>query len=169
MHPYLGVGAMGTFVSRAHESGSCLLVVTRSSNPEGRMVQSATDPSGRTVEAALLLAIGELNARLAPGAIGPVGAVIGPTHIDPPLDLVAPHGLFLAPGVGAQGATPNDVARVFAACPDRVMPSASRSLLGDGPDVGRLRDTAARLAEEFRDVLRRPSASVVDDRGCVAR
>jgi hypothetical protein len=49
------------------------------------------------------------------------------------------------------------------------MPSASRSLLGDGPDVGRLRDTAARLAEEFRDVLRRPSASVVDDRGCVAR
>jgi len=169
VHPYLGLGAMGTFVSRAHESGSCVLVVTRSSNPEGRMVQSATDPSGRTVEAALLLAIGELNARLAPGAIGPVGAVIGPTHIDPPLDLVAPHGLFLAPGVGAQGATPNDVARVFAACPDRVMPSASRSLLGDGPDVGRLRDTAARLAEEFRDVLRRPSASVVDDRGCVAR
>ena len=36
VHPYLGLAAMGTFVSRAAESGSCLLVVTRSSNPEGR-------------------------------------------------------------------------------------------------------------------------------------
>jgi orotidine-5'-phosphate decarboxylase len=159
VHPYLGVGAMGAFIARAHESGSCVLVVTRSSNPEGRMVQSATDPSGRTVEEGLLLAIGELNAQLAPGEIGPIGAVIGPTHIDPPLDLVAPQGLFLAPGVGAQGATPDDVARIFFACPDRVMPSASRSLLRDGPDIDRLRDTAAGLAEEFRAVLRTPTSA----------
>ena len=164
VHPYLGLGAMGMFVSRAHESGSCLLVVTRSSNPEGRVVQSAIDPSGRTVEEGLLVAIGEFNARLAPGEIGPIGAVVGPTHIDPPLDLVAPQALFLAPGVGAQGATVRDVAQVFSACPDRVMPSASRSLLGDGPDVGRLRDTAARLAEEFRDVLRVPSPVAADGR-----
>jgi orotidine-5'-phosphate decarboxylase len=156
VHPYLGLGAMGTFVSRAHQSGSCLLVVTRSSNPEGRVVQSALSPSGRTVEEGLLVAIGEINAQLAPGEIGPIGAVIGPTHIDPPLDLVASQALFLAPGVGVQGATAEDVARVFAACPDRVMPSASRSLLVDGPDVGRLRDTAAKLAGEFRNVLRLP-------------
>jgi orotidine-5'-phosphate decarboxylase len=156
VHPYLGLGAMGTFVSRAHQSGSCLLVVTRSSNPEGRVVQSALSPSGQTVEEGLLVAIGELNAQLAPGEIGPIGAVIGPTHIDPPLDLVASQALFLAPGVGVQGATAEDVARVFAACPDRVMPSASRSLLVDGPDVGRLRDTAAKLAGEFRNVLRLP-------------
>ena len=103
VHPYLGMGAMGSFVSRAHEAGSCVLVVTRSSNPEGRLVQSALDPSGHTVEEGLLLAIGGLNATLAPGEIGPVGAVIGPTHIDPPLDLVAPQGLFLAPGVGRAG------------------------------------------------------------------
>ena len=44
VHPYLGLGAMGTLVSRAHESGSCLLVVTRSSNPEGRSIQSAAGP-----------------------------------------------------------------------------------------------------------------------------
>jgi len=162
VHPYLGLGAMGTFVSRAHESGSCLLVVTRSSNHEGRMVQSARVRDGRTVEEELLLAIGELNARLAPGEIGPVGAVIGPTPLQPPLDLVGPQALFLAPGVGAQGATVQDVAQVFAACPDRVMPSASRSLLGDGPDVSRLRDTAARLAEEFRDVLRLPSSAAAE-------
>ncbi len=94
----------------------------------------------------MLAEIGTLNARLTPGQLGPVGAVIGPTHIEPELDLVSASCLFLAPGVGTQGATPADVGRVFAACPDRVMPSASRSLLRSGPDVDRLRDGAAALA-----------------------
>ena len=151
VHPYLGLAAMGTFVSRAAESGSCLLVVTRSSNPEGRAVQAArADGGASTVEQALLRQIRELNARLAPGDVGPVGAVIGPAHFSRRLDLAAANALFLAPGVGAQGATPADVAAVFAACPDRVMPSASRSLLAAGPDVSRLRDAAAALAAEFR-------------------
>lgn len=153
VHPYLGLGAMGAFVTRAHQSGSCLLIVTRSSNPEGRVVQSASTASGTSVEERMLADIGELNAELAPGQIGPVGAVIGPTHMNPELDLVAPQGIFLAPGVGAQGASPGDVARVFASCPDRVMPSASRSLLLGGPDLGRLRDTAHDLAAEFRGLL----------------
>jgi orotidine-5'-phosphate decarboxylase len=65
VHPYLGLAAMDAFVTRACEAGSCLLVVTRSSNPEGRSVQSALDGSGRTVEEALLCGIGEPNARLA--------------------------------------------------------------------------------------------------------
>ena len=153
VHPYLGLGAMGSFIARAHESGSCLLIVTRSSNPEGRPVQSATEASGRSVEAGLLRQIGELNARLAPGEVGPVGAVVGPTHMEPELDLAATNGLYLAPGVGAQGATPADVARVFAGCPDRVIPSASRSLLVGGPDVSRLRDGAAALATAFRNIF----------------
>lgn len=139
VNPYLGFAAMGAYIERAHASGSALIVVTRSSNPEGRRIQSAmTD--GVTVEAALLEEIGATNARLAPGAIGPIGAVIGPTHMTPSLDLVAPNALYLAPGLGAQGATPADIATVFATCRDRVMPSASRSLLSPGPDVGRLRD-----------------------------
>lgn len=153
VHPYLGLGAMGTFISRAHEAGSCLLVVTRSSNPEGRAVQSAIAETGRSVEEDLLCAIGELNARLAPGEIGPIGAVIGPTHLDPALDLVSAGGIFLAPGVGMQGATPADVAQIFAACLPRVIPSASRSLLVDGPEVARLRDTVGALASEFCELL----------------
>ncbi|MGO9875684.1 MAG: orotidine 5'-phosphate decarboxylase / HUMPS family protein, partial [Acidimicrobiia bacterium] len=70
VHPYLGFGAMGSFIARAHESGSCLLIATRSSNPEGRAIQSANEASGRTVEAALLDEIGKRNADLAPGEIG---------------------------------------------------------------------------------------------------
>jgi len=154
VHPYLGLAAMDSFVARAHQAGSCLLVVTRSSNPEGRAVQSATDRSGLSVEAALLGDIGTLNSRLAPGGIGPVGAVVGPTHMQPVLDFPSMQGLFLAPGIGAQGATSADVAEVFAACPDRVIPSASRALLGDGPDPSRLQEKAALLADEFRHALR---------------
>jgi len=45
VHPYLGLAAMGAFVTRAGAAVSCLLVVTRSSNPEGRRVQSALDAS----------------------------------------------------------------------------------------------------------------------------
>jgi orotidine-5'-phosphate decarboxylase len=153
VHPYLGLDAMDALVTRAAEAGSCLLVVTRSSNPEGRAVQAARGPDGQAVDAALLSRIGALNATLAPGEIGPVGAVIGAAPVEPPLDLRAASGLFLAPGLGAQGAGPADLARTFAACPDRVFPSASRSLLAAGPDLGALRDAAATLAGQVRAAL----------------
>jgi orotidine-5'-phosphate decarboxylase len=153
VHPYLGLAAMGELVDRAGGSGGGLLVVVRSSNPEGRAVQSAAAGDGMTVDQRLLADIGALNARLAPGRIGPIGAVVGPAAVAPPLDLAAANGLLLAPGVGAQGAAPADVAATFAACPGRVMPSASRSLLAAGPGVAALRDAAARLNEEFRTLL----------------
>ena len=153
VHPYLGLAAMGAFIDRAHEHGAGLLVVTRSSNPEGRALQTARSHDQVTVEAGLLRDIGEINARLAPGGIGPIGAVIGPTHHQDDLDLVAARGMFLAPGVGAQGATAADVARCFAACPERVLPSASRSLLTAGPESGPLRDAAVRLSDELDRAL----------------
>jgi orotidine-5'-phosphate decarboxylase len=146
VHPYLGFGAMEAFVARACEASACLLVVTRSTNPEGRSVQAP-------VEAALLEDVSKRNSALTTDPIGPIGAVVGPAPLAPPLDLRAARALFLAPGVGAQGATVADVAQTFAACPDRVMPSASRSLLAAGPDVSALRDAAAALAAEFRAVL----------------
>jgi orotidine-5'-phosphate decarboxylase len=153
VHPYLGLAAMDAFVTGADEAGSCLLVVTRSSNPEGRAVQSAREHSGRQVDEGLLQEIGKLNQTLAPGQIGPVGAVVSPVRIEPGLDLADAQALFLAPGIGAQGITSQDVAEVFAACPDRVMPSASRSLLAAGPDISALRDSAAAMAAEFRRLL----------------
>lgn len=153
VHPYLGLAAMNEFVTRASESGSCLLVVTRSSNPEGRDVQGAITDAGPSVEAGLLAEIARLNASLTTEDIGPIGAVIGPHPALPGLDLASARALFLAPGVGAQGATAQDVGEVFAACPDRVMPSASRALLKHGPDATRLRDGVATMAAEFRQVL----------------
>jgi orotidine-5'-phosphate decarboxylase len=153
VHPYLGLAAMDVYVRRAHESGAGLFVVTRSSNPEGRPVQGARTTSGPTVEERLLAEIGARNADLAPGGIGPVGAVIAPDPGLPPLDLAAAHALYLAPGLGAQGATPADVAATFASCPDRVLPSASRSLLAAGPDPAAISAAVKRLNEDLRACL----------------
>lgn len=155
VHPYLGLGAMGAFVTRAHQAGSCLFVVTRSSNPEGRAIQEAVDQQGRSVEAGLLEEIAALNRRLAPGEVGPVGAVVSPLPAGQELDLTSPCALYLAPGLGAQGATPADIAATFRSCPDRVLPAASRSLLDLGPDVNRVKEGIAALSTELTDRLGR--------------
>jgi orotidine-5'-phosphate decarboxylase len=70
--------------------------------------------------------------------------------MQPELDLNSPNALHLAPGVGAQGATPVGVARIFRACPDRVMPSASRLLLEAGPAVTKLCSEVEALAAVFK-------------------
>ena len=152
--PYLGLEAMRPILDRAAGAGSGVFVVTRSSNPEGRTIQEARVAGGRSVEGSLLDAIAAENRRLGSGPIGPVGAVFGPTH-EPPegLDLAGMNGLFLAPGVGAQGATFADVALCFAACPDRVLPAASRSLLAAGPDVKALREGLIAAGAEARAAL----------------
>lgn len=152
--PYLGLGAMDDFMDRAVEAGAGLFVVTRSTNPEGRIVQAAIATSGLSVEQSMVAELARANRRVAGDEIGPFGAVFGPTHAPPPdIDLAGMNGLFLAPGLGAQGATVGDVAACFAGCPDRVVPSASRSLLGAGPDVSAMRDAAMALSAELKVAL----------------
>ena len=154
--PYLGLAAMRPIIDQARSAGGGVFVVTRSSNPEGRTIQEARGPDGLTVEQRLVVEIGALNLE-GGGGVGSVGAVFGPTHAPPAdMDLAAMHGLFLAPGLGAQGATVADVAACFQACPDRVLPSASRSLLASGPSVGALRDALASLGAEVTNALDGP-------------
>jgi orotidine-5'-phosphate decarboxylase len=151
---YLGFEAMRPILSRAVAEGAGIFVVTRSTNPEGRSIQSAEHANGATVERQLLADIAAENRSVAPGGVGPIGSVFGPTHGPPDgFDLRDMNGLFLAPGVGAQGAKPMDVATCFAACPDRVIPSASRSLLEKGPDPARMRASAEELNAELADAL----------------
>jgi orotidine-5'-phosphate decarboxylase len=151
---YLGLAAMAPILDRAVANAAGVFIVTRSSNPEGRSIQGARHPDTTTVEHQLVVDIAAENHRVAPGGVGPIGAVFGPTHGAPTeFDLSTMNGLFLAPGLGTQGATPADVARCFAACPDRVLPSASRSLLAAGPDPARLRSATEVLGAELRRVL----------------
>ncbi|MGH9072141.1 MAG: orotidine-5'-phosphate decarboxylase, partial [Acidimicrobiales bacterium] len=107
-----------------------------------------------TVEQSVLASIAARNQQVAPGGVGPFGAVIGATHqAAGELDLVGMGGLLLSPGLGAQGAGPADVARTFASCPDRILPSASRSLLAAGPTVARLREALHSMNRALVDAL----------------
>jgi orotidine-5'-phosphate decarboxylase len=80
--------------------------------------------------------------------LGDVGVVVGATR-EHGLDLAALNGPVLAPGLGAQGAEPADIAAVFAGVQGLVLPAASRSVLAAGPDVAALRGAA----QSLRDAL----------------
>jgi orotidine-5'-phosphate decarboxylase len=152
--PYLGFAALRPFFDRALEYGAGVFVVTRSSNPEGRALQTARSPHSLSVEQQLVSDLAVENSRVAPGGLGPFGSVFCANHGPPvDMDLVGMAGLFLCPGVGTQGASPADVAACFAICPDRVLPSASRSLLAEGPDPSRLRDALSALGGELQEAL----------------
>jgi len=151
--PYLGLGALQPALDLAAAGGRGVIVVTRSSNPEGRGLQTATTASGASVEDQLLADIAALNH----GGLstdGTVGAVIGATLEPSAFDLADLGGVILAPGLGAQGATAADAGRLFGGCaPGTVLPSSSRALLSRGPDVDALRAAANEECEALRRVL----------------
>ncbi len=148
-HPYLGLGALAPLVRLGAANGRGVLVVARSSNPEGRGLQQARTQGGTAVEDMLLAGIAELNG--SPEVpVGTVGAVIGATLEPSPFALSQLGGIILAPGLGAQGAGPADVATRFAECPPgTVLPSSSRGLLQEGPDPAELRRNARSLNREL--------------------
>ncbi len=148
-HPYLGLGALAPLIRLAGETGRGVLVVARSSNPEGRSLQLATTAEGSAVEDMLLGDIAALNAS-EEVPTGAVGAVIGATLSPSVFPLSQLGGVILAPGLGAQGAGPADVAARFAGCaPGTVLPSSSRGLLTHGPDPAAMRREAVSLSREL--------------------
>ena len=152
-HAYLGLAALEPLVRRAGDTGRGVLVVARSSNPEGRSLQLATTADGRAVEDMLLGDIAALNAS-EEVATGAVGAVVGATLAPSNFPLSQLGGVILAPGMGAQGAGPAEVAALFAGCaPGTVVASSSRGLLKAGPDPEGLRLAAGQLQGELSAVM----------------
>jgi len=145
LSPYLGLGSLDAAIRTARSAGRGVFVLARTSNPEGEQVQLA-ERDGRRVAQAVVDGAGARNAGTDP--IGDVGVVVGATR-DHGLDLSALRGPVLAPGLGAQGATPADLAHVFTGVAGLVLPAASRSVLAAGPSVGALRAAAAALNEEL--------------------
>ncbi len=153
--PYMGLGALQPMFDLAAAHGRGVIVVVRSSNPEGRALQEALTAAGTgpSVEDTLLNEIAVLNhGGLLPA--GTVGAVVGATLQPTRFRLAELGGTILAPGVGAQGATANQVSALFSGCPPgSVLASASRSLLAAGPGVADLASAAKKALEEMSTAL----------------
>jgi orotidine-5'-phosphate decarboxylase len=151
--PYLGLGSLRPLFDVARANGRGVFVVVRSSNPEGRPLQEATTAGGSSVEDGLLADLGRLNGS-EPTTPGPFGAVVGATLTGSSFPLSQVKGPFLAPGVGAQGAGPADVAALFAGCATgTVLPSVSRSVLAAGPSAEALRAAAAGARDDLAAAL----------------
>lgn len=159
--PYLGFGSLAPAVEAALATGRGLFVLALTSNPEGPAVQHARDAAGVAVADRVSRAAAESNAgELARtgGDLGSVGLVVGATIGDAAsrlgVDLAAVRGPLLAPGVGAQGAGPAELAAVFGAARSAVLASSSRGVLAAGPEVRALRAAARAAADAAGAALR---------------
>jgi orotidine-5'-phosphate decarboxylase len=117
-------------------------------------LQDAKLPDGRSVATALADDITAFNASVG-SDVGPVGAVMGATLDGATTETLAhlPNALLLAPGIGAQGATFDDVLRNFGPAARRTVPSVSRGILAKGPSVAALREAIERHCEEASKLL----------------
>ncbi|WP_156753877.1 orotidine-5'-phosphate decarboxylase [Actinokineospora pegani] len=132
LSPFLGFGSLDPALDLAAETGRGVFVLAMTSNAEGASVQRAVDDRGRTVAQNVVDAAAARNTGATP--LGSVGLVVGATVGATGLDLSALNGPVLAPGLGAQGAGPEDLRRVFGPSQAHVLPASSRDILRHGPD-----------------------------------
>ncbi|MGC5616896.1 orotidine-5'-phosphate decarboxylase [Georgenia sp. Z1491] len=156
--PYLGPASLDETVQLAHAGGRGVFALALTSNPEGSAVQHAGGP-GRSVAGQVAAWAEATNARLgaeaSPGPVGlVVGATIGTAATDLGLDLDGFGGLILAPGVGAQGAGPDELRAVFGPARHRVLAAASRAVLAAGPQRGAVGSAARETAAVVTSALR---------------
>lgn len=183
--PYLGYESLRPALDLALNSGRGVFVLTLTSNPQGPQVQHAVR-DGLSVAGAMVAGVRGDNERLtgradpadptssaAPtehadptgqpgerpwGSVGMVvGATVGDAIQECGLDLAGANAPLLAPGLGAQGATPADVRRVFGPATTRVLAASSRDVLNAGPSVESLRRKAIDLGRELADTLYAPA------------
>ena len=149
--PFLGFGSLRPAIDTALATGRGLFVLALTSNPEGAAVQHARAADDRRVAQVIADEAAAVNAGAVP--LGSVGLVVGATVGRTGVDLTAVNGPLLAPGLGAQGATMDDLRVVFGDDLSAVLPTTSREVLGAGPDVGALRDAARRQIDGLRAVI----------------
>lgn len=154
LHAYLGLAALTQAIDYAVEQGGAVFPVVRSSNAEGRSLQLARLPDGRSVAEELCDSINALNVRYAGKELGPVGAVVGATCEDAQaITARMPQSFILAPGVGAQGASMADVGKRMPDARKRVLPSVSRAILNNGGAKDDITTAIRALREEAQRQL----------------
>ena len=151
--PFLGTGSLDPAAELARTHGKGLFLLALTSNPDVPQVQHAL--TDRDTPVALEIARhAERIGGAAPGEWSSIGLVVGATVGDAfrrlGLDAAAPSVPLLAPGVGAQGAGPSEVAEVFGERAGQALVSVSRGLLSAGPDATALRERAKDLAAAHR-------------------
>jgi orotidine-5'-phosphate decarboxylase len=130
--PYLGQDSIEPFLAASRRHGGGVFFLVRTSNAGASEIQDAPLSDGRPLWqylAELIHTWGEQF--VGERGLSSIGAVVGATHpraVSQARRLM-PQAVLLLPGVGAQGATPADVARAFTSGPASALVTASRSVI----------------------------------------
>jgi orotidine-5'-phosphate decarboxylase len=156
VNTYLGRDSLEPFVAACRRGGGGLFCLVKTSNAGGVDVQDLALSDGRPLWKQVALLVNELGEEVV-GTCGlsSIGAIVGATYPRAIAEArkLLPQAILLLPGVGAQGATPADIARAFTSGPASALVAASRSVMyafRDGEDDWRAAAgaEAARLNHE---------------------
>jgi orotidine-5'-phosphate decarboxylase len=129
---YLGHDSCEPFIAACRRHGAGVFFLVRTSNAGATEVQDAVLSDGRPLWQYLAELVHEWGEPLVgERGLSSIGAVVGATHpraVSQARKLM-PQTPLLLPGVGAQGATPADVARAFTSGPASALVTASRSVI----------------------------------------
>ena len=156
VNTYLGRDSLEPFVAACRRGGGGLFCLVKTSNAGSVDVQDLALSDGRPLWQQVALLVQELGEELvADCGLSNVGAVVGATYPRAIAEArkLLPQAILLLPGVGAQGATPADIARAFTSGPASALVVASRSVLyafrsGDDDWRAAAAAEAARLRHE---------------------
>ena len=130
--PYLGRDSLDPFFAACRRDGAGLFLLVRTSNPGAAELQDVVLSDGRPQWRQVAELVDSWGEELV-GACGlsSVGAVVGATvpRIVGEARREMPRAIILLPGVGAQGASPGDVARAFTSGPSSALVNAARSVI----------------------------------------
>ena len=131
-NPYLGSDSLEPLVAACRRSGTGVFCLVKTSNGGSADVQELALSDGRP----LWHHVGALVSQWGEDLVGErglssVGAVVGATYPRAIAEArrLMPQAILLLPGIGAQGATPADVARAFTSGPASALVPVSRSLI----------------------------------------
>jgi orotidine-5'-phosphate decarboxylase len=157
VNPYLGLDSLEPFFAR---DGLGVFVLVKTSNPGSVDVQDLPLADGRPVWQHVADLVDRWGSDLVgENGFSSVGAVVGATFPQPVAEArqLLPRSVLLLPGVGAQGARPEDLAEAFSVGPAGALVSASRSVLYADRGGG-WQEAAAAEAERLAGELRAVSA-----------
>jgi orotidine-5'-phosphate decarboxylase len=130
--PYLGRDSLEPFLHACRRDGAGIFCLVKTSNPGGGQVQDLVLSDGGPLWHQIARLVHEWGEDLVgERGLSSVGAVVGATHPRAVGEArrLMPQSILLLPGVGAQGATPADVARAFTSGPASALVTVSRSVI----------------------------------------
>jgi orotidine-5'-phosphate decarboxylase len=157
VNPYLGSDSVEPLLAACRRSGAGIFALVKTSNAGTVDVQELALSDGRRVWHQVAELVDSWGDDLVgERGLSSVGAVMGATYPRAVGEArrLMPRAILLLPGIGAQGATPADVARAFTSGPASALVPVSRSVIYafrvDGADWRKA--AAAEAARLRRDV-----------------